>query len=689
MRYLVLLVTILVLSRTAIARCQEAPRFATLNIAPQDEHRLHETLDGARRLLDSGAIFEATRVLAGIAILSRESDPGREAAGILEELGLSVELFRNGSTSDLQKKVEQAVVRRSEHLKRRREHEAANQKIRTLLALRQFGLAAETIDKVALGKSPDQVQVALNETLEHARLPLELLTDDSPTARTSLIERLRKAVEEEEFEKSLRLVHLVDDDAAGSGHYLLQVTRPDSEEHSAEHISAVSQMVLQQAKRVAEEHPESALPLLKLVSRSVPKSPIAKEASALSETIKSKLAPVPKAVEKTDPHARRPTGVDVANEFFSKLQVHKYDIQLSDESLELLSQEPRQYVRATFRDGSRAYEDVGVRLKGGWTFREFDGEAKVSWSVKFNQFDRKQRFHGLRRIILNGALQDPSFLNETIGYGLFRDAGIPAPRTNYATVRVNGEAYGLYVQIEAVTQDFLKRWYKKSTGNLYEGPDDVLNWRELDKDSNQDRDDRTDLRQLAEAIERADDVDPWQTISQHVDMNKFARFLAMESILGHWDGYTDTNNYRLYSAPATGKFEFIPHGIDQVLGDLGHDIFRPQNGILGRALLQTESGRVVYKQALRDILKRAWNEDRIRQRVWAAYRVVSPYTDGPGKQVVPSPEFEEHVRRLVQFVENRRILVEAQLDDSEGQHSWRVRREGSRHRAYEFIRQRW
>ena len=180
-------------------------------------------------------------------------------------------------------------------------------------------------------------------------------------------------------------------------------------------------------------------------------------------------------------------------------------------------------------------------------------------SVKFNQFDRKQRFHGLRRIILNGALQDPSFLNETIGYGLFRDAGIPAPRTNYATVRVNGEAYGLYVQIEAVTQDFLKRWYKKSTGNLYEGPDDVLNWRELDKDSNQDRDDRTDLRQLAEAIERADDVDPWQTISQHVDMNKFARFLAMESLLGHWDGYTDVNNYRLYSAPTTGKFEFIPH----------------------------------------------------------------------------------------------------------------------------------
>ena len=136
---------------------------------------------------------------------------------------MSVELFRSGSTSDLQKKVGQAIVRRSEHLKRRREHEAANQKIRTLLALRQFDLAAETIGKVALRKSPDQVQVALNETLEHTGLPLELLTDDSAMARTSLVQRLRKVVEEEEFEKLLRLVHLVDDDAAGSGLSLIHI----------------------------------------------------------------------------------------------------------------------------------------------------------------------------------------------------------------------------------------------------------------------------------------------------------------------------------------------------------------------------------------------------------------------------------------------------------------------------------
>ena len=57
---------------------------------------------------------------------------------------------------------------------------------------------------------------------------------------------------------------------------------------------------------------------------------------------------------------------------------------------------------------------------------------------------------------------------EYIGYGLFRDAGVPAPRIGYATVAVNQEPYGLYVQVEAVSKDFLQRWYSKTAGNLYE-----------------------------------------------------------------------------------------------------------------------------------------------------------------------------------------------------------------------------
>jgi len=63
---------------------------------------------------------------------------------------------------------------------------------------------------------------------------------------------------------------------------------------------------------------------------------------------------------------------------------------------------------------------------------------------------------------------------------LFRDAQIPAPCVAHATLSVNGKPYGLYVQVEAVTKDFLGRWFEDVDGNLYEGPGDVTHWEHLD-----------------------------------------------------------------------------------------------------------------------------------------------------------------------------------------------------------------
>ena len=51
---------------------------------------------------------------------------------------------------------------------------------------------------------------------------------------------------------------------------------------------------------------------------------------------------------------------------------------------------------------------------------------------------------GLRRMTLNNARQDPSYINQCLGYQLFAAAGVPAPRCSFATVTVNGEQLGIY-----------------------------------------------------------------------------------------------------------------------------------------------------------------------------------------------------------------------------------------------------
>ena len=57
-----------------------------------------------------------------------------------------------------------------------------------------------------------------------------------------------------------------------------------------------------------------------------------------------------------------------------------------------------------------------------------------------------QRFLGLKKLTLNNMVQDASMVHEGLAYRAFRAVGVPAPRTGYAFVRLNGSAYGVYLK---------------------------------------------------------------------------------------------------------------------------------------------------------------------------------------------------------------------------------------------------
>src|SRR6185503_12061269 len=104
----------------------------------------------------------------------------------------------------------------------------------------------------------------------------------------------------------------------------------------------------------------------------------------------------------------------------------------------------RQAVRATVREGETVYTNVAVHLKGAaGSFRSIDQNPCLT--LKFDKFVDGQRFHGLDKISLNNSVQDSSYLNEKICREMFEAAGVPVPRSDHATVELNGRALGLYV----------------------------------------------------------------------------------------------------------------------------------------------------------------------------------------------------------------------------------------------------
>jgi hypothetical protein len=255
---------------------------------------------------------------------------------------------------------------------------------------------------------------------------------------------------------------------------------------------------------------------------------------------------------------------------FDPRVVVQIDLTLSDEALAALAADPRRYVPATFSMSyrQRRYGPWGIALKLKGQLGSFRGmDGKAAFKLKLPSGSRPD---GLKKMTLNNMVQDASKVHEAVAYELFRDMGVAAPRTGYASVTVNGASYGLYLNLETLDDVSLARWYP-ATQHLYEGsygfvanPTDPFDAHyEVDEG---DGDDRADLAGLLVAA-GAPSAGWYARMAKIADLEQMTRMWATEAYVGHWDGYSGpiTNNYYLHSDGA-GRFTMLPWGTDQALG---------------------------------------------------------------------------------------------------------------------------
>jgi hypothetical protein len=275
-------------------------------------------------------------------------------------------------------------------------------------------------------------------------------------------------------------------------------------------------------------------------------------------------------------------------------------------------------------DGVRL-ERVGVRKKG------FFGSvvpAKPSLKLGFNSFVRGQRFQGRRGLTLNNCNQDPSFVHQCLGYWLFDRAGVPAPRCNFALVRVNGEALGLYAHVESVQAELVARYFEDASGDLWEGAlsDFQPDWAgTFQKKSNEESPDRSELDEMVLASAAPDDA-LLAALEPLVDLDRFYDYWVMEVLTAHWDGYASNhNNFYLYHDPRSGQLHFIPWGIDAILFDQAgtvRSVFA--DGILAHRLYLLPETRQVYLARLEDKLASVWDVAAIVAELDRMEALISP-----------------------------------------------------------------
>lgn len=323
------------------------------------------------------------------------------------------------------------------------------------------------------------------------------------------------------------------------------------------------------------------------------------------------------------------------------------------------------YVRADLEFGTNKFKEVGVRYKGNGTFLSSRESLKRSLKLDLNQFVKGQKLAGMSQLNLHNSVRDPSGMNEAIAYRLFRDGGVPAPRTAYARVYVtvpgkhDRRYFGLYNLVEDVGSAFAEEHFaakkgaifKPVTPNLFSDLGD--DW----KNYNQTYDPKGDLNEeqkrrvieFSKFASTASDSEFAAKVGDYIDLDNFARYMAITAWLTDLDGILGPGqNYYVYLHPKTQKFLFIPWDQDQPFGQFPrgteeqrenlsiHKPWTGENRFLGRAY-KSEAFKTTYLASLREFNKSIFEPERLHRQVDELAGVIR------------SPIQEESQERLSEF----------------------------------------
>lgn len=242
-----------------------------------------------------------------------------------------------------------------------------------------------------------------------------------------------------------------------------------------------------------------------------------------------------------------------------------------------------QYVPATLNYDGATYEQIGMRFKGsfGSLYSCFDGAGnlicdKLSIKLKFNEYVPGARFHGLKRINLHAMKSDDSKMHDALAYKLFRDNRVPAPRTAYARIQVNGELIGLYVAVEAIDGRFTRsRFSDGGEGNLYKEVWPLYDQAQPYLDAlktNEDENPSVDkMVRFADALATADDTSFESVLESWTDVDMLMRYMAVDRLIDSWDGIVawycfggpcSNHNFYWYESTVEDRVWLIPWDLD-------------------------------------------------------------------------------------------------------------------------------
>jgi spore coat protein H len=243
--------------------------------------------------------------------------------------------------------------------------------------------------------------------------------------------------------------------------------------------------------------------------------------------------------------------------------VQEYELLVAPEVLALFDQNPNTPEQdATFRYAGVDYP-VKIRLRGA-SARYF---PKKSWNVSFESL----RFEGRTALNLVAEYADATMLAEKLSYDVLAALRVPAPRTKYVRLRINGEYMGLFLDIEQVNKAFL-RAHELPDGDatIYRTgwkDNEFKTWKvpyqgDWNKRTNEKTSTDEPLWDVLRVINHTPEPELPQVLAQHLELEGFLRSMTLDVLMSN-NYIEDSESYFLHDK-VRQRWRYVPWDLNNV-----------------------------------------------------------------------------------------------------------------------------
>ena len=349
-----------------------------------------------------------------------------------------------------------------------------------------------------------------------------------------------------------------------------------------------------------------------------------------------------------------------------RLELPAYRLTVDPDDLSSLYKSPRSDVRYparfTFAGQSR---ECQVRFRGA-TARKY---RKKSWKIWFE--DRSNPL-GAREVNLNAEYTDLSLMRNALAMKLFQFLGHPAANTQHVSLIVNGDFMGVFVHVEEMNHDFLRR-YGYELGGLYKSENhggntapllDFENYYSSWNKKAGDESDYTDVQRLLNQLLYLTHEDFENQISSIVDVEDILRYFAVTYAISSMDAVT--KNTLLYLDPDGRLEQVMPWDHDASFGNHWTGEYRAdletvfqyvtfRYHLLFQRLMEYDTWRESFWRTVGIVIDHGFSA--VETQIDSTYELIRSDVYRDQAKIGTNAEFDNEVSRLKGFLAARRSFL--------------------------------